>query len=290
MHQVRYFLAVARLLNFTRAAEACNVTQPSLTRAVQKLEHELGGALFYRERASTQLTALGRQMEPHLVQIHAAAEAARSAARSFSKACGGTLNLGIATSVASPALHRALADIAAALPEIGITLSVASSQTLSQNMLAGLLDLSILAQDAEESERLDFWRLFGRRLCLVTGLSHRLANRAEVGIGDLSGEVLIHCNDDGTALLERMVARTGQVADFRHRVPSADHAGGLISAGMGSAVLPAHDPLSPELAQVPFDDSLPALDIGLAAVAGRARSPVIERFLRAARARRWQGL
>ena len=52
-HQVRYFLVLARTLNFTKAAEECNVTQPSLTRAVKKLEEELGGALFHRERANT---------------------------------------------------------------------------------------------------------------------------------------------------------------------------------------------------------------------------------------------
>src|SRR5262245_46747214 len=50
MHQVRYFLAVARTLNFTRAAEECNVAQPSLTRAIRQLEGELGGDLFRRER------------------------------------------------------------------------------------------------------------------------------------------------------------------------------------------------------------------------------------------------
>lgn len=52
MHQIRYFLAVARSLNFTRAAEQCHVAQPSLTRAIQKLEDELGGLLLHRERQS----------------------------------------------------------------------------------------------------------------------------------------------------------------------------------------------------------------------------------------------
>ena len=59
MHQVRYFLAVARALNFTRAAEECNVAQPSLTRAIRQLEDELGGDLFRRERPHAQLTELG---------------------------------------------------------------------------------------------------------------------------------------------------------------------------------------------------------------------------------------
>ena len=58
MHQVRYFLAVARTLNFTKAADDCNVAQPSLTRAIKQLEGELGGELFRRERP-VQLTELG---------------------------------------------------------------------------------------------------------------------------------------------------------------------------------------------------------------------------------------
>ena len=73
MHQVRYFLAVARLLNFTRAADECNVTQPSLTRAIKQLEAELGGDLFRRERPAAQLTELGQRMHPLLQQCFDAA-------------------------------------------------------------------------------------------------------------------------------------------------------------------------------------------------------------------------
>ena len=58
LQQIRYFLALARLLNFTRAAEQCNVTQPALTRAIQKLELELGGILIHREHQLTQLSDL----------------------------------------------------------------------------------------------------------------------------------------------------------------------------------------------------------------------------------------
>ena len=55
MHQVRYFLAVARELNFTRAAESCHVAQPSLTRAIKQLEDEFGGELFRRDGFSNML-------------------------------------------------------------------------------------------------------------------------------------------------------------------------------------------------------------------------------------------
>ncbi len=70
MHQVRYFLAVAEELNFTRASEKCNVTQPSLSRAIKILEEELGGPLFRRERESIRLTDLGNLVRPHLQSVY----------------------------------------------------------------------------------------------------------------------------------------------------------------------------------------------------------------------------
>ena len=68
MHQVRYFLAVCDSLNFTRAAEQCHVSQPSLTQAIKKLEEELGGDLFVRERNRTRLTEMGVMTRPHMEQ------------------------------------------------------------------------------------------------------------------------------------------------------------------------------------------------------------------------------
>jgi DNA-binding transcriptional LysR family regulator len=91
MHQVRYFLAVARTLNFTRAADECNVTQPSLTRAIKQLEAELGGDLFRRERPAG-MTELGQRMHPLLKQCYEAAVGARSLASSFKSGEIGALN------------------------------------------------------------------------------------------------------------------------------------------------------------------------------------------------------
>ena len=83
LKQIRYFLTLARTLNFTRAAQLCQVSQPTLTKAVQRLEAELGGTLLLRERAHTQLTALGLAVLPLLQQSFDAAETARMSARRF---------------------------------------------------------------------------------------------------------------------------------------------------------------------------------------------------------------
>src|SRR4029450_13161234 len=100
MHQVRYFLAVARVLNFTRAADECNVTQPSLTRAIKQLEAELGGDLFRRERPAAQLTELGQRMHPLLKQCYEAATGARDLASSFKSGELGALRIALTHSCA----------------------------------------------------------------------------------------------------------------------------------------------------------------------------------------------
>ena len=80
MPQVRYFLALCEDQNFTRAAKRCGVSQPSLTNAIKRLEAELGGSLFHRNRRNTRLTDLGILVRPDLVQIdRSTAEAKRKA-------------------------------------------------------------------------------------------------------------------------------------------------------------------------------------------------------------------
>ena len=95
MHQVRYFLAVAQELNFSRAAEKCNVSQPSLSRAIQQLEGELGGPLFHRERHLTHLTDLGEMVRPHLETVYEAAIKAKRLSQDLSQLKRVPLKLGI---------------------------------------------------------------------------------------------------------------------------------------------------------------------------------------------------
>src|SRR5580704_14874598 len=99
MHQVRYFLAAAAELNFTKAAEKCNVSQPSLTRAIKHLEGELGGDLFRRERPQTQLTELGERMVPLMKQCYDSALGARSLASSIKSGEVGALRLAVSHSI-----------------------------------------------------------------------------------------------------------------------------------------------------------------------------------------------
>src|SRR5919109_2998948 len=111
MHQVRYFLATVSERNFTKAAETCNVTQPSLTRAIKQLEEELGGDLFRRERPHAQLTELGERMYPLLRQCYESALGARSLASSIKSGEVGALRLALSRTINPELLMPCLCEL-----------------------------------------------------------------------------------------------------------------------------------------------------------------------------------
>lgn len=85
MRQVRYFRKTCETLNFARAAEACNVSVPALSRAIAALEEELGGQLFRRERHLTHMTDLGRLMQQHFNDLQETADRAKKEAAAYAK-------------------------------------------------------------------------------------------------------------------------------------------------------------------------------------------------------------
>jgi DNA-binding transcriptional LysR family regulator len=118
MHQVRYFLAVAQELNFSRAAEKSNVSQPSLSRAIQQLEGELGGPLFHRERHLTHLTDLGQMVRPHLETVYNSAVKAKRLSQDLSQLKRVPLKLGIMSTISPdklstlwPLSRRSMTDL-----------------------------------------------------------------------------------------------------------------------------------------------------------------------------------
>src|SRR5579872_5987897 len=122
MHQVRYFVSVCELRNFTRAAERCHVTQPALTRAIGGLEAELGGELFHRRHAGSSLTAFGEFIRPYLEEIASQARAVRVAAERWRRSTDGVLRVGVAHDVGAGFLGRFLAQFARSHPTIQLDL------------------------------------------------------------------------------------------------------------------------------------------------------------------------
>ena len=137
MHQVRYFLAVARLLNFTRAAEECHVAQPSLTRAIKQLEEELGGELFRRERNLTHLSELGHRMLPLMQQCFDSAQAAKQVATSIKKGAIAPLSIALPFTVNIEILLPFLKELVRAMPGLNLKFVRGSSGEVSEHLKKG---------------------------------------------------------------------------------------------------------------------------------------------------------
>lgn len=285
MHQVRYFLSMARLLNFTRAAEECNVTQPSLTRAIQKLEEEFGGPLFRRERSLTHLTDLGRLMLPHLERTFEAAQAAKQLARGLGKAQVAPLALGVADTVESDTLDEVLGEVARGLPGFELTVTTGSSRELLERAMGGALDLVIVEVPEGSPDRLEAWPLFEHAYAMHVRPDHRLADAADVRLADAASEVWIGLGGDGCSALRD--AEPAFEPDVRHRADDLVQLRRMILAGLGTGFLPDAR-RDGKLATIRFVDAEVVRQVALAAIAGRRRSVAADAFVRATRARGWQ--
>ncbi len=282
MHQVRYFLAVARERNFTRAAEQCNVTQPSLTRAIQKLEDEFGGQLFRRERALTHLTDLGRLMHPLLERSYEAAQQARVLARQVERAQVAPLSLGIAADVHLPELPSLLGDMSARISGFELVLHTGEGADLLQAALAGDLDAIIGPAAGDMPARVDCWELRQERFGLLVPAGHAFASEDRVAFEALAGE--------------RAVMQGGPVEEFLltagvrpvHRAGSAAAAAMLVAAGLGLSLQPEGIVRPASTAWRPLVGCASERTVVLAAVAGRRRSAAADIFLKSVRARGWQ--
>src|SRR5208283_3053980 len=180
MHQIRYFLASARTLNFTRAAEECNVSQPSLTRAIQTLEAELGGELFHRERGLTHLTDLGVKMLPLVRQCYESATAAKSLASALKGGAVTPLKLALSSSINIAILLPQLTELSRSFAGMELKFFRGAAPELAGHLKKGGTDLGVAGPLKGEWERLDCWTLFTEPFVVAVNESHRLANRKRV--------------------------------------------------------------------------------------------------------------
>lgn len=288
MHQVRYFLAVARTLNFTRAAEESNVTQPSLTRAIQKLEEEFGGLLFRRERALTHLTDLGRLMLPHLERAYDAAQAAKTLAKGVGKATVAPLSLGIATTLRGTHFDQSIAEVGEGLPGFQLKISTGDGEHLMQDLLRGDLDILILAEPRNPHERLDVVELFRQNYAVVAPADHPLATMEGAALSDLADVTWIEGDADIIAEFREHCSRVEIEPDFRHSAGSGADVARMVVAGLGCAILTRDEKLPEGLSFVEISNLELARRVVLATVAGRKRPVAADALIRAIRARGWE--
>jgi DNA-binding transcriptional LysR family regulator len=286
LQQVRYFVALCSSLNFTRAAAACNVTQPALTRAIQKLEEELGGPLLQRERNLTQLTELGRLMRPLLEQTLAAAEAAKDQASRFRRNETASLRIGLPASISIRIVTASLKELMRRIADLEIELMAADETRLVDALLQGEIDAAFLSDRSDLPERLDRWTMFkeGYRLAITPG--HALAHAESVAPGSLGGETLLgrrRC--PATLRLRDVCAEAGASVELRHLGDSEEHLQHFAALGLGLLLVPQHLPVLSEIAVRPL--AAPELErsVLLTVVGGRRHSPALDAFIKLSRTR-----
>ena len=288
MHQVRYFLAVARTLNFTRAADECNVTQPSLTRAIKQLEAELGGDLFRRERPAG-LTELGQRMHPLLKQCYEAAVGARSLASSFKSGEIGALRIALTHSIDLSLLIPFLDQIKRQFNRLEFRFLRGNSREVGELLKTGEAELGIAAEIDPSWDRLDTWPLFTEDFQLVTSALHRLAGRGRVEIDDLRSEQLLsraYC--ELASRLNASLREHGVEMDHCHEISSERDLIALLEADIGIAILPDTSPIPQTLKRAAVDGLDARRTVNLYGVAGRERTAVASAVMRMLRGADWR--
>jgi DNA-binding transcriptional LysR family regulator len=287
MHQIRYFLAVAQTLNFTRAAEQCNVSQPALTRAIQQLEDELAGPLLRREGKLSHLTDLGQRMLPLMQQCYQSALSAKSLASSLKK--GGALALALSQTVDMELLLAPLAEVQRTFPRLQLSIWRGNAEDVAERLKKGDVDLAIAGPLRWDWDRLDTWALFQDPFAMVAHRSHPLVARNAVEAGDVKG-IPILLNPDceyaehTSQHLNHMNIETGR----SHQIRSQHDLVQLVEGNLGIAVLPRSASARNEsLRQIAVTGLDLSREICLYGVAGRQRSAAVDALIKLLRARDW---
>lgn len=261
LQQLRYVLAVARTGNFSRAAEQCHVSQPSLSQQIQKLENELGEPLFDRLRQRARLTPVGEAFVRRAARIMEEVESAGREAREARELSCGTVCVGALPTIAPYLLPEAVGKFVKQFPGVQIVVQEDTTARMLVMLAAGEVDFAIVSLPITDA-RFEMETLFEEELLLAVPPRHRLARRPAVTLAELEGERFIlmkegHCLGD-------------QVLDFCHRQdfrPSVscrsaqiETIQALVAAGLGISLVPrmacASGPVKPPVYR-PLQDVRP---------------------------------
>jgi DNA-binding transcriptional LysR family regulator len=285
MHQVRYAVALARTLNFTRAAEQCNVSQPSLSRAIQKLEDEFGGPLFLRERSLTNLTELGRATIPHLERTLESAEAAKAQALEFRRQDKPILNLGLAHGLSIGPIAAAIGELGRKMAGFSLTVVDRIQENLVDSLLTGELEVAVIERAGDLPERLDSCVVAREGFAALMRPDHPLASFNQVTAENLRQEALIvQKKSTLVRLLELESANSGTIP-LLHLCADLAQAKELVRAGLGIAIIPSTSVCEADLVTRLICDMNSVREISLSSVCGRRQSLAVSSLIRLVRAR-----
>ncbi len=238
MNQVRYFLAVCEHRNFTHAASASNVSQPSLTTAIKKLEDELGGALFIRDRAGCRLTPLGQLVKPRLERVHKETREAKAEAVRHARLERVPISLGLGETIGNRKIAAAVERFRGRLPQAEIELIVGPTDELLAKLRDGQMDVVVAATDAS----LDLYRidhLYSEEYRVVIKKDHDLAKLDAVTLSDLAETTMLdRPNCEMRDTLHATCSDLGHSLYASYRSNRVDWLIDLARQGSGAVILP----------------------------------------------------
>ncbi|MGP8020222.1 MAG: LysR family transcriptional regulator [Limisphaerales bacterium] len=240
MQQLRYVVAVARAGNFSRAAEQCHVSQPSLSQQIQKLEDELGERLFDRMKREVKLTSHGDVFLRRAVRILEEVDAARREATDARNLLRGRLTVGVLPTVAPYLLPTALAEFTKEFSGVEIVVHEDTTARLLKLAHSYEIDFALVSQPIHD-ERLEVRELFSEELLLALPPGHPLAGKRSVTAADLEGENLIVMKE-GHCLGDQVLGfcdRRGVKPKISFRSAQLETVQALVAAGLGISLIPA---------------------------------------------------
>jgi DNA-binding transcriptional LysR family regulator len=282
LRRLRYFLAVARERNFTRAAEQLHVAQPALSRQVSQLERELGVKLLRRTTHEVKLTDAGRFVLERGAALLSEADELWHETRAFGTGKRGRVRIAYGTSAGYETAPKLLASLAARLPEVTIATRVAPLAEIIAQLDEGDLDVAF-ARCPPARTGLEARVVRRERQGVLLRRDHALAEAATAAIADLAGEtLLLHAREANPGHFDAVLALyadAGYEPALAQRALSLDLAQTPVAAGAAVAIVGESTlaGLPPDLAWVPLEPKA-TLDVALLAPA-RDRSPAVDRML-----------
>src|SRR5688572_30628968 len=266
--ELRYVVALADHRHFGRAARACNVTQPTLSARVQKLERTLGLALFERSSKSVQPTAVGERIVEQARAVLDATQRIRDLAESGHAPLSGPLRLGVIPTLGPYLLPQFVPALRAKYAELELQLREVKTTDLLDDLAQHRLDCGLLATPVHQPG-IVAEELFEEEFYLLAPRDHALARKCRVAEADLKETTVLlldegHClRDQALSICGKDAARAGP-QDFR--ATSLETLRHMVSAGMGTTLLPALAVRKDEgeLTALPFERPAPGRRVTLA--------------------------
>lgn len=286
--QIRYFLALAETLHFTRAAKQCNVTQPTLTQAIKRLEGELGGPLVLREGRNTRLTALGKVLRGHFEQIEGTRRTLKETATAITSGDQVELNIGLMCTIGPRIISPFLDDFRRSNHHINLHLHDVTPGSIPDLLLTGAIDGAFCARHSERHERLDYVPLFRETMVVAFGNGHQFERTSTVTLTEIADEPYVdrlHCEfrDEINALC----AQEELVLDVVFNSQREDWIQSMISENVGVSILPEYSLISSGLKCRPLTMPDMEREVEFATVNGGPKGPGLRALMTATERHAW---